>query len=506
MMPRDCCRVTALQCWLMPQPRVIVIGAGIGGLTAAALLAAQGCAVTVLERAATPGGKLRQVDVGGALIDAGPTVFTMRWVFDEIFETCGFALDDYLTLTKADILARHAWSATERLDLFADEAASADAIGIFAGASEARGFLAFMTEARRMLSTLDEPFLRRAATGPLGLTTRIGIRRISDLIAIHPYARLWDRLGVHFKDDRLRQLFGRYATYSGSSPFASPATLSLIAAVEAAGVWLIDEGMYALARALEDIGSALSITFRYCTAVQAIAPEKVSLVSGEFLEADVIVFNGDPQALASRLLGESVAQAVPRLASATRSLSALVWTLLTPATDLPLVRHNVLFSRDYKREFDELAVGKLPSEPSVYICAQDRSASHTASFADAERLQIIVNAPALGDVGHPTQGEIESCSDATFAQLARCGLTLDRSAGTLATPSTFASMFPGTGGALYGAATHGSQAAFRRPGARTKVRGLYLAGGATHPGAGVPMAALSGIQAAAAVLADWRGE
>ena len=272
MMPRDCCRVTALQCWLMPQPRVIVIGAGIGGLTAAALLAAQGCAVTVLERAATPGGKLRQVDVGGALIDAGPTVFTMRWVFDEIFENCGFALDDYLTLTKADILARHAWSATERLDLFADEAASADAIGIFAGASEARGFLAFMTEARRMLSTLDEPFLRRAATGPLGLTTRIGIRRISDLIAIHPYARLWDRLGVHFKDDRLRQLFGRYATYSGSSPFASPATLSLIAAVEAAGVWLVDEGNVracpGAGRYRERIVSSVSILHRgssYCT-------------------------------------------------------------------------------------------------------------------------------------------------------------------------------------------------------------------------------------------------
>ena len=489
----------------MPQPRVIVIGAGIGGLTAAALLAAQGCAVTVLERAATPGGKLRQVDVNGALIDGGPTVFTMRWVFDEIFEACGSALDDHLSLTKAEILARHAWSSTERLDLFADEAASADAIGDFAGAAEARGFLLFMAEARRMLTTLDAPFLRRSATGPLGLTARIGMRRLPDLIAIHPYARLWDRLGMHFKDPRLRQLFGRYATYSGSSPFAAPATLSLIAAVEAAGVWLVEGGMYALTLALEALGQNAGVHYRYNAEVEAISTGSVTLGSGECVEADAMVLNADPQALASGLFGDVARNSVSKLPAASRSLSALVWTLLTPAKGFPLVRHNVFFSSDYRREFNELAVGKLPSKPSIYICAQDRPAVNIVASPELERLQLIVNAPALGDVGRPTQGEIESCLDATFTHLARCGLTLDLGAGSLATPENFATMFPATGGALYGAATHGSQAAFRRPGARTRLRGLYLAGGATHPGAGVPMAALSGIQAASAVLADWRG-
>ena len=487
----------------MALPQVIVVGAGVGGMTAAALLAARGCVVTVCERAATPGGKVRQLDVGGVAIDAGPTVFTMRWVFDEIFGACGSSLDDHVKLVAADILARHAWSSTERLDLFADEGASVDAIGQFAGAAEARGYAAFMAEARRMLRTLDAPFLRAPATGPLGLTARIGPRGLSDLIAIHPYARLWDRLGVHFKDQRLRQLFGRYATYSGSSPFAAPATLSLIAAVEASGVWLVEGGMHALALALEAAGRSAGAAYRYGAEVSEIATGRVTLASGEVLEADAVVVNADPQALATGVFGNGARSAVSPTPPSDRSLSALVWTLDATISGFPLVRHNVFFSGDYPREFAQLASGTLPSSPSVYVCAQDRAATGSGTIAGPERLQLIVNAPPLVDRGRPTQEDIEACSEATFAQLERC-LTLDRRAGLLTTPADFAALFPATGGALYGATTHGSQAAFRRPGARTKLPGLYLAGGATHPGAGVPMAALSGIQAATAVLADWR--
>ncbi len=489
----------------MGKRRIVVVGAGIGGLTAAALLAARGHAVTVCERAATPGGKVRQLDTGGVRVDAGPTVFTMRWVFDEVFAACGGSLDAAVALTKADILARHAWGPGARLDLFADLDASADAVAAFAGAREAAGFRACMAEGARILRTLERPFLRASRTTPLGLTARIGLARLPSLFGIHPYATLAGRLAVHFRDARLRQLFGRYATYAGSSPYAAPATLLLIAAVEADGVWLVEGGMIALARALERLGRANGAGYRYGTEVAQIDAQGVTLASGERVEAQAVIVNADPQAVASGLFGGGVTRAVPPLAPTDRTLSALVWTLAAHAADFPLVRHNVFFSDDYPREFADLAAGRLPAAPSVYVCAQDREARDAATPPTGpERLQLIVNAPPVRDGAALTAGEIDGCAAAAFEAMRRGGLNLDVRAATLTTPADFAALFPASGGALYGRATHGATAAFQRPGARTKLPFLYLAGGATHPGAGVPMAALSGIRAAEAVTHGWR--
>ena len=461
----------------------------------------------MVERQDAPGGKVRQVDVGVVAVDGGPTVFTMRWVFDSVFAACGANLDDAVTLRAADILARHAWGA-DRLDLFADEAASADAVGAFAGAVEARGFRSFMAEARAILRTLETPFLRGTATSPLGLTARVGLGGLRGLAGIHPFARLWDRSAKHFADPRLRQLFGRYATYSGSSPFAAPATLMLIAAVEADGVWLVDGGMHALARALAALGEAQGATYRYGAGVATIDAQGVVLATGERIEADAVVVNADPQSLAAGLFGAAARSAVRAMAARHRSLSALVWTLDGVAEGFPLVRHNVVFSDDYAREFADLAAGRLPEDPTVYICAQDRGAGLDeagAPTATSERFQLIVNAPPLGDTGDDIglgSGAIERCTAATFERLRRSGLALTPRAGVLTTPRGFADLFPATGGALYGRATHGPFAAFQRPGARTRLPWLYLAGGATHPGAGVPMAALSGMRAAEALSAD----
>ena len=479
---------------------IVIIGAGVGGLTAAALLAANGHAVIVCEAAATPGGKLREVTAAGLTIDAGPTVFTMRGVFDDIFADAGTTLAEHLTLSPVTTLARHAWGPA-RLDLFADLAASADAVGVFAGAAEARRFVAFMAEAKRTHATLADTFLRRPATSPLGLTRRIGLTRPGDLLSIRPFATLWGALGNYFHDPRLRQLFGRYATYSGSSPFAAPATLMLIAHVEADGVWAVAGGMHRIARALEGVATGHGAEFRYAAPVAEIVvgargAEAVVLASGERIAARAVVVNADPQALAAGHFGLAVTRAVPTLRPRDRSLSALTWTLAADTAGFPLDHHNVFFSDDYAAEFADLAAGRLPSAPSVYVCASDRAAG--AAGQTPEALHMIVNAPATGTA--LTAGEIERCEAATFARLAWCGLTVTPVETVRTTPADFASMFPATGGALYGRASHGWQASFQRPGATTRIPGLLLAGGATHPGAGVPMAALSGRLAADAVL------
>ncbi|WP_295525054.1 1-hydroxycarotenoid 3,4-desaturase CrtD [Novosphingobium sp. Chol11] len=485
---------------------VVVIGGGIGGLVSAALLAAKGCDVTLIEAAAGPGGKLRTVISGGAAIDGGPTVFTLRRVFEDVFAACGADLADHVTMQPATTLARHAWG-DARLDLFADPARSEAAIGDFAGPAEARGYRAFRAESQRLFEALDRPFLHGSKTNPLTLGWRMGARGLPDFVNLRPFTTMARALGGYFKDPRLRQLFGRYATYCGSSPFQCPATLMLVAHAEASGVWLIDGGMHRLALALEALGRSQGVRFRYNAPVREIVVERgraagVVLASGERIAAGSVVCNADAAALGAGHLGEAARRAASPVPARRRSLSAMVWTASARTSGFPLTRHNVFFSDDYAAEFAALAAGRLADAPSVYICAQDRDSAGAAP-GGAERIQIIVNAPAIGDGAGFSAAEIAACQRQMLDTVARSGLSLDLEPGAvLTTPSEFAGLFPATGGALYGAASHGWAASFQRQGSRTRIPGLYCAGGSTHPGAGVPMAALSGRLAAHCLLQD----
>ncbi|MFY8193999.1 MAG: phytoene desaturase family protein, partial [Novosphingobium sp.] len=296
--------------------RVTIIGAGIGGLAAAALLASRGCEVTVIEKAPGPGGKARQLIVDGAAVDAGPTVFTMRDVFEALFAECGAELTDFVTVRRAEVIARHAWDAEQQLDFHADPEASEAAIGEFAGAEAARGYRAFRHEAARIHRILDQSMMRGSKISwPLPLMWRIGLWRVADLIAIRPYESMWKVLGEHFADQRLRQLFARYSTYCGSSPFETPATLMLVAHVEATGVWLIEGGMSALAAALVRLAQMHGARFRFGTAAALIEADQgrasgVILQTGERIAADAVIANADPEALASGGFGPLAAMAV----------------------------------------------------------------------------------------------------------------------------------------------------------------------------------------------------
>lgn len=493
--------------------RIVVIGAGIGGLVSAALLAARGAEVTVLEKESWVGGKARRVAVDGAEIDGGPTVFTLRDVFDEVFAACGANLDDYITAQPAEIIARHAWSNAERLDLFADPARSEEAIGDFAGAAAARGYRNFRLEAKRIFDVLEDPFLRGdKASTPLPMMRRIGLSRMGDMLAMRPFDGLWNALGEHFADPRLRQLFGRYATYCGSSPYLAPATLMLIAHVEARGVWLIDGGIHALARALASLAESQGASIRTGAHVSEVLTQGgrasgVRLATGEVIMADAVICNGDPNALAELRFGRQASHAAAPVPPAKRSLSALVWYAHAATEGFALTHHNVFFSPDYAREFADIAGGRPPSDPSVYLCAIDRPAreADNASLPPGtrERIQIIVNAPANGDTHPYPSEEIDQCTMAMRNSLARCGLTLEADAPQIVmSPRSWEELFPATGGALYGRASHGWAASFQRQGPKTKLKGLYCTGGATHPAAGVPMAALSGLLAARVIAQD----
>ena len=506
----------------MPDQHVVVVGAGVAGLVAAADLARRGMQVTVLERAAAPGGKLRQVQADGAWIDSGPTVFTMRWVFEDLFADAGLQLSSHLQLEPLSVLARHAWGDGGQLDLHADATQSADAIAAFSGVAEARRFRAFCEQARKVYDTLEGPYIRSSRPNAVSLTRDIGLRGTAVLSGLGPFRNLWRSLGRHFHDARLQQLFARYATYCGSSPFEAPATLMLVAQVEMQGVWAVRGGMIALARSLAALAERQGATIRCQSTVAQLCVEGgrvsgVVLDDGERIQADAVVFNGDVGALSAGRLGDDARSATPIVPTAARSLSALTWSIHARTRGFELVRHNVFFDADYSSEFrDIFGHQRLPSAPTVYVCAQDRTdaagaaqpmqAMHTDSETP-ERLLCLVNAPAIGDTQPISEQAIADCGDRAFALLERCGLQVDRAPSNtvITSPNDFERLFPATGGALYGRASHGWMSAFARPDADSALPGLYLAGGSAHPGPGVPMAALSGRLAAARLMQDHTG-
>jgi 1-hydroxycarotenoid 3,4-desaturase len=488
---------------MSPPPPVIIVGAGIGGLASAISLASRGVPVLVLERSSQSGGKIRQEQVLGRTMDAGPTVLTMRWVFDELFENAQQSFDSHVRLLRASRLARHFWQDGARLDLFSDLQQSIDAVGTFAGSKEADGYRRFADHTAKVHTTVRDVFLQ--SDRPSLASTLAALRRVGlpALWQVEGHRTLWNALGDYFHDPRLRQLFARYATYAGSSPFLSPATLNVIAHVEREGVWLPEGGMRSVADACERVARGLGVLFRYDTDVQRLVlgtggVEGVRTADGETIASAAVVFNGDPSAVASGLLGDRVRKAasLPKH----RSLSAVTTCAVAPVRGFDLDYHTVFFSDDYAREFIELFHQMaVPSRPTVYVCAQDRAGFGPAAGPD-ERLFFLINAPATGDT---SATEISSCQTSMLETLRQCGWEPElREGSVITTPGDFATRFPATGGSLYGTASHGMLSPLSRAPARSKIPGLYFAGGGAHPGAGVPMAATSGVLAARAILQD----
>jgi 1-hydroxycarotenoid 3,4-desaturase len=487
-------------------PRDVVIGAGVGGLCVAIALASAGRDVTVIEAQAHLGGKIRCLPSDAGPVDTGPTVLTLPDVFETLFARAGAKLADYVTLIPQPILARHFWQGGAQLDLYTDTAANADAIGRFAGAGAARDYLRFDRVTRAMYDAFDGPMMR-AGKPRLGAIALAAAQRPAIWPALLPHMTLTRWLAGQFSDPRLVQLFGRYATYVGGAPQKSPAVLALVWQAEAAGVWAVQGGMAALAAGLVRLAREKGVQFRCGIAAQQIRVQSgrvvaVKLADGSEIIARSVIFNGDPAALTAGLLGQMAQDAVRKSATQPRSLSAYVWAFGAKiAADAPdLIHHNVFFGGDPAKDFGAIARGQMARDPTLYICAQDRSNGGVPKAA--ERFEIIMNAAPLQAGTPPKTDETDQCQTEMLSQLSRFNLRFQTPPlrAALTTPQGWAALFPASMGAIYGRSPQSLLAPMLRPTAQTRIKGLYLAGGGAHPGAGVPMAALSGQHAAAAIL------
>lgn len=470
----------------------IVIGAGLGGLATAARLAHRGWRVTIVERDSSPGGKMNQWRAGGFRFDTGPSLITMPWVFEDFFRDIGLRLRDHVELMKVEPAAEYVFDDGMRFTHSAFLPEWLDEIRRLEGGS-AEGVLRFLRLGMRLYELSKRTFFTRSPFEPAGPPPLDALRHLPLRNAWGVYARTVEH---YVRSPHLRQLFLRYATYVGSSPWHMPATLSVIPALESAfGAWHIRGGLYSLIESLTAVLVRQGVDMRTATAVTAIERDGgrvtgVRLADGGRLSARAVIFNGDAGRLPS-LLNEPGARPPPEHA---RSTSGLVFLIACPRTLADQPHHRVFFSADYREEFRDLFDRRVfPRDPTVYVNMPSRT-DRSMTPGEGETIFVMANAPA----NDADPWDDSACAEAerrVFARLTKAGfpdLRKDALARRTITPRDLAERFDMPGGSIYGAVSHGWRNSFLRPPNRVRRHpGLFCVGGSTHPGGGTPTVLLS---------------
>lgn len=481
---------------------VIVIGGGIGGLSAAIRLAAAGKPVTIVEQNAAVGGKMSEFRADGFRWDTGPSVITMRHVIEDLFTAVGRRLDDYLTLAPVEPLTRYFYPDGVVFDASRDWPKMAAQISRL-DEHDVEGYLAYLAYVARLHRITGPAFIYGEPPG-LGALTHVSPL---DVLKIDAWKTMDSAIRGYVHSPHLRQLLGRFATYVGASPYRAPATLNVIAHVElTGGVWYPQGGIYSIARALERLALEMGVQIRTGCGVKQIVVKNqmaqgVILNDETLLSAQAVIANVDVATVYERLLTVD-SRRVRQLTEIDSSCSGFIMMLGVEGQHEKLAHHNIFFSSDYPREFDDIfSRGVPPDEPTIYVAITSKSDPQDAPEG-CENWFVLVNAPPLGD-GFDWNDQAEIYGERVLKRLADFGFDVRTRSKHILTPLDLERLTGARRGALYGASSNNMFAAFRRPHNRAKdIRGLYFAGGTTHPGGGVPMVMLSGQVAAGMLLED----
>ncbi|VFA89207.1 Dehydrosqualene desaturase [Gordonia paraffinivorans] len=483
--------------------RIIVIGAGVGGLAAAMRLQHAGHDVTVLEQFDRVGGKLGVIKHDGFVFDTGPSLVTMPHVLTELFDETGAPVHERVHLERLPVAARYRFPDGTVLDLPDTIDAIPAELDRALGPGSGAQWTSFLRRAEQIWDVTHGPFLE----SPMSVRTMIGgIATPRDVRAVAPWRSLRGLGSDHLRDSRLAMLLDRYATYTGSDPRRAPAALASVPWAEQAwGSWYVRGGLGRIATAMHDRFVELGGTVELGVEVARVSTDRTGRVDGVVTAdgstrpADVVVANADARQVYDRLLPRRAAR-LPRvlLRRSTPSLSGFVLLLALddPPADQP--HHHVLFAEDYDEEFDAVFGFNGPprpvARPTVYISAPDDPeivpGPGTGSWF------VLVNAPRH-DPGHgvdwDAEGLAEGYADQIMQVMADRGLDVrDRVRHRIiVSPADLERRTMTPGGSIYGSSSNGPRAAFLRPKNTSPVPGLYLVGGSSHPGGGLPLVMLS---------------
>ena len=486
--------------------RVVVIGAGMGGLTAAARLAVKGHQVTVLERSDAAGGKVGRFERDGFRFDTGPSLLTLPQVYRDFFNKTGRPIESALDIVELEPAFAYQWADGARVVMpGADTSRCADALGDGVGGRAADDWRALMARAADMWALTRQDFIESPLHGLrplLRLAAKPGnIRTIAPLRSLRSLGE-----GM-LRDPRLVTLLDRYATYTGSDPRRAPAALATIPYIEQTfGAHHIRGGIASLAAAVHDRAVERGVHIEFGTEVTRIETSGGRVVAvhtgaGRRLPAEVVVANADARTVLTQLLDTGAGRAAAAVRARQPSLAGFCIYAAVDA-DLPgIAHHNVWFCPDYDDEFD-CVFGAGPSrgaqpvpDPTVYACVpQDAAMAPAGSRA----WFILINAAPHGSdpgcVDWDAPGLAQDYAEQVLARLAARGVDIRPHLRWMhiSTPADLERRTGTPGGSIYGTASHGPRSAFTRPANATPVAGLYLAGGSAHPGGGLPLVGMSG--------------
>ncbi|WP_424465235.1 phytoene desaturase family protein [Pseudoclavibacter helvolus] len=501
--------------------RVIVIGAGVGGLASAARLSALGHEVTVLEQAASIGGKLGTLELDGFLFDTGPSLVTMPYVFEELFEQTGAPLETVLELRRLDVACRYRFADGTQLDMPGRIEEIPAALDAALGQGAGEQWSKFLGRSERVWDIARGPFLESPidAAGVAALAANP-----LSLLRVAPWRSLRGFGAQDLTDPRLRALLDRYATYTGSDPRRAPSALATVPYAEQAyGSWYVPGGLWRLGAAIADRATERGARIRTGVEVTRILQEgtRVSGVEtsdGERILADIVVANADAETVYGELLqSEGARRAAHQHAKLDPSLSGFVLLLALDGLDAApfehgeATHHRVLFAEDYDAEFDAVfgvgsraGAGPQPVErPTIYIAAPDDP--ETVPGEGSGAWFVLVNAPRHDPergVDWDAPGLAERYAASLLDLMAERGVDVREHVRwmRIRTPADIERDTRSPGGSIYGTASNGARASFLRPANRQPVEGLYLVGGSAHPGGGLPLVTLS-----AAIVAELIG-
>lgn len=478
--------------------KFVVIGAGLGGLSAAARLAAKGNEVHIFEKNSDAGGKASQFYEKGFRFDTGPSLFTMPFVLTELFNECGENLDNYLSLRKLEIVCRYFFNDGTIINSYSDIDKFGEEISKKTIDSKEK-LNDFFNYSKTIYDLTADLFLFNS---PLNLKTLFNIKAFKTLLNIQKidlFRSVHHAVSSFFNDKKLIQLFDRYATYNGSNPFESPATLNIIPYVEYfPGSYLPVGGIYSITNALKRLAEKKGVIFHFNSNVEKIILRNRSAVgikvNGEDVLCDKVISNVDVNITFKNLLNDISTIESKRYKKLKPSLSGLVFYWAVDNQFPQLETHNIIFSENYKKEFDQLTKQKIiPDEPTIYIYVSSKLNIDDAPIGK-ENWFVMINVPY--DDGQNWDNEI---SVARKNVIEKINKTLNTNIEQyilfekILTPKELEEKTGAYRGSIYGISSDKRTSAFLRQQNKSRtIKNLYFCGGSAHPGGGIPLVILSG--------------
>lgn len=495
--------------------QVVVIGSGLAGLSSATVLAARGYQVTVLEKNEWTGGKAAVLSEQGFRFDMGPTILTIPSVLKRIFAEAGIDITERLNLVRLDPQWRCFFDDNSRLDLVEKPEQMAQHLSQFSKHPEdVKGYHDFLTVSEALNTISQRYFFWRPVGGLMDILdpqSWFTARGWKDFMRIRPGKTVFNTVRNHIKDERVAQMLDHFVQYVGSSPEESPAVLCGIAHMQTdEGVWYPIGGTRAVPVALRKLSEELGVVFRTGALVKSIKVDNgqvrgVVLEGGDEIACNAVVSNMDAVRTFRELLPPSpTVEKFEKARKYTPACSGVVLYLGLKKRYPQLLHHDFVFSRSPEEEFDYIYTKGIPApDPSLYLAAPSITEPEVAPEG-GEALYVLAHTPYLRP-GQDWSKMLPEYRQVMLDKLKRTAGLTDIEENIVyeahLTPQDIHDRYAVLNGAIYGLASHGNMGAFK-PSNKTNVKGLYLAGGAAHPGPGMPMVLMSGWIAADAVHQD----